>query len=512
MRTARTRTVALTGAEGHLVTVEADVAAGLPATILLGLPDTALREARDRIRAAVVNSGERWPDARITVALCPDSLPKRGSTFDLAIAIAVIAADGNLPEPPGNLVFLAELGLDGRLRPVPGVLPAVLTAAEPGTSTVIVAPGNHAEASLAPGVTVIAAANLAEVTAWLRGGPAPQPELPGPEGGAGPGTARPLPDLADVAGQPQARLAAEVCAAGGHHLSLTGPPASGKTMLAERLPGIFPALDETAALEVASIRSAAGVLASGPRLAVTPPFCAPHHTCSVASMLGGGPGLTRPGQVSLAHRGVLLLNQAPEFRRDVLDALRQPLETGTVEITRAGMRAVFPARFVLVLTADPCPCARTAAPGTATCSCSPAARRRYLARLSGPLLDRIEVKVRLEPASRDGMLRDHKSAEPSSVVAGRVAAARERAAARLAGTPWKLNAEVPGAVLRRSFSADREALASLDRALQLGQVSARGADKITRIAWTLADLAGTDRPGPDQVGLAIRLWLGLPGE
>lgn len=508
MTLARTRTVALTGMQGHLVTVEAEITPGLPATIITGLPDTALRQARDRVRAAIVNSGEHWPHSKITVTLWPASLPKRGSAFDLATAVAIIAANGELPELPDNLLFLAELGLDGRLRPVPGVLPAVLAATGTGLDTVVVATANQAEAALASGVMVIATDNLADIVAWLRGGPAPQPELPGPDGGGGPTLARPLPDLADVLGQPQARLAAEVCAAGGHHISLVGPPVTGKLMIAERLPGILPPLDTAAALEVTSIRSVAGIVAPGPGLVTVPPFCNPHHTASMASMLGGGSGIIRPGQVSLAHRGVLLLDQAPEFHRDVLDALRQPLETGMVKIARARAQAVFPARFTLVLTAAPCPCAATAGRGKLACSCSPTARSRYLARLSGPLLDRIDVKVRLRSASRSGMLADRKSAEPSSVVGQRVAAARERAAARLAGTPWQLNGEVPGSALRRCFPPAAGAAGLLDRAIELGKVSARGADTVVRVAWSLADLNRKDRPGPDEVSQALGLRLG----
>ena len=511
MALARTYSVALVGVRGHVIEVEADIASGLPATILVGLPDTALREARDRIRAAIVNSGETWPNSKITVGLSPATLPKRGSGFDLAIAIAILAAAEAVPVSAlTGKMFLAELGLDGRLRPVPGVLPAVV-AAEAGVDTVVVAAQNVAEAALVPGVHVIGASSLIEVIIWLRGGPPPSPPAaPEPPQGPMPALAmRKKLDLAEVLGQAEARLAVEISAAGGHNLSLLGPPGAGKTMLAERLPTILPTLDTAAAIEVTSIHSVAGHLTPGSGLMTIPPFCAPHHTSTMAAIVGGGSGIIHPGAVSLAHKGILFLDEAPEFHRDVLDALRQPLESGEVVIARAGTQAVFPARFTLILAANPCPCAKTAGPGKAGCSCSPAARRRYLARLSGPLLDRVDVKVRLQPVSRADMLYDRKFAEPSAVVAQRVAAARERCAARLAGTPWRVNAEVPGTALRRAFPPRPGALQSLDRAMELGQVSARGADKIVRVAWSLADLAGKDQPEPDQVNLAIGLWLGV---
>jgi magnesium chelatase family protein len=510
MALACTYSVALVGVRGHLIEVEADIASGLPATILVGLPDTALREARDRIRAAIVNSGQTWPNSKITVGLSPAALPKRGAGFDLAIAVAVLGAAEAVPATAlGRKMFLAELGLDGRLRPVPGVLPAVV-AAQSGVDTVVVAAQNAAEAALVPGVRVIGASSLIEVIIWLRGGPPPA-AVPEPPPGPGPALVqgRKL-DLAEVLGQAEARLAAEISAAGGHNLSLLGPPGAGKTMLAERLPTILPDLDTAAAIEVTSIHSVAGRLASGSGLMTSPPFWAPHHTASMAAIVGGGSGVIRPGAASLAHRGILFLDEAPEFHRGVLDALRQPLESGEVVIARSGTQATFPARFTLVLAANPCPCAKTAGPGRAGCSCSPAARRRYQARLSGPLLDRVDVKVRLQPVSRRDMLYDRKFAEPSAIVAQRVAAARERCASRLAGTPWRLNAEVPGSALRHSFTPKTGALTSLDRAMELGQVSARGADKIIRVAWSLADLAGKDQPGADQVDLAIGLWLGVP--
>jgi magnesium chelatase family protein len=515
MALARTYSVALVGVRGHVIEVEADIASGLPATILVGLPDTALREARDRIRAAIVNSGESWPNSKITVGLSPATLPKRGSGFDLAIAIAILAAAEAVPAGAlAGKMFLAELGLDGRLRPVPGVLPAVVAAAGANgcaVETAVVAAPNVAEAALAPGMRVVGARSLAEVIVWLRGGPQPEPPAdPAPPGPAPAlATAKRL-DLADVLGQADARLAVEICAAGGHHLSLLGPPGAGKTMLAERLPTILPPLETPAAIEVTSIHSVAGQLAAGSGLMTMPPFCAPHHTSSIAAIVGGGSGTIRPGAASLAHQGILFLDEAPEFHRDVLDALRQPLESGEIVLARSAAQAVFPARFTLVLAANPCPCAKTAGPGKASCSCSPAARRRYLGRLSGPLLDRVDVKVRLQPASRADILHDRKFAEPSTTVAARVAAARQRTASRLSGTPWRLNAQVPGTELRRAYAPAAGALGPLDRALELGQVSARGTDKIIRVAWTLADLAGKDRPEAGEIHQALALWLGVP--
>jgi magnesium chelatase family protein len=314
-------------------------------------------------------------------------------------------------------------------------------------------------------------------------------------------------DLADLVGQPVARRAAEICAAGGHHLLLLGPPGVGKTMLAERIPSVMPRLEPVAALEVSAIHSVAGTLRPGRPLVTEPPFCAPHHTSTRAAIVGGGSGIIRPGAASLAHHGCLFMDEAPEFARDVLDALRQPLESGEVVLARAGVTARFPARFTLILAANPCPCASARTAGTA-CSCAPLVRRRYLARLSGPLLDRVDIKVEFMPVRRAELLSDRAFTEPSSVVAERVRRARQRAAERLAGTPWQLNAQVPGSELRRRFTPRAGALVPLERAMDLGRISARGADRVIRLSWTVADLADVQRPGADEVAGALALWLG----
>ncbi|GGL15599.1 hypothetical protein Sme01_70520 [Sphaerisporangium melleum] len=512
MAVARTRCVALVGVSGHVIEVEADVGHGIAGVHLIGMLDTALSEARDRVRSAIINSRYPWPDARVTVSLFPASLPKRGSLFDLAIAVALIGAAGLIPKeriaPP---FFLGELGLDGSVRPVRGVLPAVLAAVEAGAECVVVPHANAAEASLVPGISVVPVLTLAELVDSLRGDDWPgltAGQAAQEPGSTGPDTSesRPL-DLSDVAGQAMARRALEVCAAGGHNLWMLGQPGTGKTMLAERLPTLLPPLDRDQALEVTAIHSVAGILPPGRPLLRRAPFMAPHHTATIAAIVGGGSGVIRPGAVSLAHRGVLFLDEAPEFPARVLDSLRQPLESGQVMVSRAAGTVTFPARFMLVLAANPCPCAQ---PSTAEspCQCTPLQRRRYLARLSGPLVDRIDVKVKLTRSTRRELLSDRQFIEPSAVVAKRVALARERALERLAGTPWRCNAEIPTAALHADYRLPASAMSPLYRCLDTGELSARGLDRVIRLAWTLADLIGKGEPSLQETNAALCLWLG----
>lgn len=495
--------VGLVGVTGHVVQVEADLAPGLPTVAITGLPDTALHEARDRVRAAVVNSGRTWPNRRITINLLPATLPKYGSSFDLAIAAAVLGSAGELPLLPlERVVVLGELGLDGTVRPVRGVLPMVAAAARAGHDRVIVPVENAAEAAVIPGVRVRAVDTLHRLVTFVTEG---SPLLEPPQGA--PAAAPPVPDLADVAGQLLGRRALEVAAAGGHHLALLGPPGAGKTMLAERLPSVLPELDDDAAMEVTALHSIAGLIPPGGQLIRRPPFQAPHHTATVPALVGGGSGLARPGAVSLAHRGVLFLDEAPEFAKGALDALRQPLEHGRVRLARSRGAAEYPARVQLVLAANPCPCAKPS--GDVTCECSPLTRRRYLGRLSGPLLDRIDVQVTVQPVRAAELTEVAGSGESSAAVASRVAAARAAAAARWSGLGRRINAELPGPVLRRPpwclpAPDTRELRARLDA----GSLSARGFDRVLRLAWTIADLDGRDRPDADDVREAIGLRTG----
>ncbi len=495
----RTRAVSLLGLSGHLVDVEAHLAPSLPAFTLVGLPDTALAEARDRVRAAVTSSGMAWPNRRITVNLSPATLPKAGSGFDLAIAVATLAGAGLVdPRAAAERVHIGELGLDGRLRPVRGVLPAVAAAVAAGHPRVVVPAANAAEAGLVPGADVVSATCLAQVAARY-GADVEVQDLPPVRDEVAPRRAAVEPDLADVIGQDEPRHCLEVAAAGGHHLLMVGPPGAGKTMLAARLPGLLPDLVEAEAVEVTAVHSLAGTFDAGEGLLRRPPFEDPHHTATPASVVGGGSGIPRPGAASRAHCGVLFLDEAPEFPTAVLQTLRQPLEHGEVVLHRAAGAARYPARFQLVLAANPCPCGRSVGKGL-DCTCRPEQRRRYFGKLSGPLLDRVDLQLEVLPARAGDV-----PGEATAVVARRVGRARAAAAERLSGTGWRTNAQVSGRWLRARLGPDRALMADLDRALDRGTLSLRGVDRVLRVAWTIADLEGREAPSRQDVGRALLL-------
>ena len=513
MTLGRTWTVALEGLDGRLVAVEAHLAGGLPGTTIIGMGDTVGQQAKERLRSALVNSGCKWPDQRITLALSPAGLPKKGASFDLAMAVALVVANEKDPVGvPGDAatrhVLIGELGLDGSVRRVRGVLPLLLAARGHGRTTAIVPSDNLAEASLS-GLLVRGADNLPQVLAFLRGdGPLVEadPSSMRPQATAGPA------DMADVLGQPEARAALELAAAGRHHIAMLGPPGAGKTMLAMRLVGLLPPLDDEQALQVTAIHSVAGALEDDHPLVVRPPFIGPHHSASLAAMVGGGSGLPRPGAASLAHHGVLFLDEAPEFKPSVLDSLRQSLEEGSVLVARSDRAVVFPARFQLVLASNPCPCA---AARDVDCTCPSGVRRRYLSRLSGPLMDRVDIQVTVQPldaeslsvsARRRGEVTE--AVESTAEIVPRVVAARERSAARWTGMSWRCNAEAPGPAVRAFYAGIGCDLSIVDEAARSGRLTGRGYDRVLRLALTAADLAGRAVPDRRDVRRALALRCG----
>ena len=478
----------LVGLSGNTVTVEVDISDGLPHYNLLGLPDAALNESRDRVRAAFTNSGENWPNRKVTVSLSPAWLPKSGSSFDLAIALAILVAHGALAQDSiDSILILGELGLDGTIRGVNGVLPALIAGHREGIKRAIIPVTNIGEGALLQSMEIVAFANLRELLSYLRTGEGRSYTAEEMDE-----SIDPLLDFEDVAGQMRARFGAEVAAAGGHHLLLIGPPGAGKTMIASRIPTILPPLTIEQSLEVTALHSVAGILSERSPMSRIAPIVAPHHSATRVAMVGGGAHVIRPGACSLAHHGVLFIDEAPECASGILDSLRQPLESGTITIARSVGNITYPSRFLLVLAANPCPCGKFTGRGLG-CSCSSVQVRRYLGKLSGPLMDRIDMRITVDPVGRA----DISSAtlgESSAVIAGRVQEARAIARARFVGRGFELNSAIPARALRTDFKPDRMAMNFLHDELDQERLTARGLHKVIRLGWTLADLAGRNQP------------------
>ena len=495
-------TAAVVGAEAHLIRVEADTSSGFPRFTMLGLPDSSIKESEGRIRAALRNCGFpfKW-DRRITVSMAPASLRKMGSSYDLATAIGLLAADGALPPPRlEDVLLVGELALDGAVRPVSGVLPMMLMARKYGLRAAIVPTANAAEAALVEGVDVHPVTSLPEAVdlAAADARPAPPPRSPSATPSA------PHADMADVRGQDYARRALEIAAAGGHNLLFVGPPGSGKTMLARRLPGLLPRLSLDEALETSAIHSAAGARIDV--LLAERPFRAPHHTASDVAVVGGG-SLPRPGEVSLAHNGVLFLDELPEFRRNVLEALRQPLEERTVTIARARGTLHLPARFQLIAAMNPCPCGR-AGQRHEGCGCTPAQVERYRRRVSGPLLDRIDLQVEVGAVGYAEMTGP--PGEATARIRERVDAARARQEARRGRTRTAVNGELDSQAVRQVAQADKAGSALLESAMDRLGLSGRAHDRVLRVARTLADLEGAEGVAAQHIAEALHFRGGSP--
>lgn len=495
MALATVRSATLLGVEGQPVTVEVHVSSGIPGYTVVGLPDTAVRESRDRVRAACLSSELEWPLKRVTVNLAPSAVRKSGAGLDLAVAAALLLASDQLPAGCLDGVgVLGELGLDGSVRRVPGMLALVAALGDSGVSAMVVPEADAAEAALVRRVAVRPTGTLDGLRQCLKGEAAWPPVVRPPSEGAVDHLDDELLDLADVRGLATARTALAVTAAGGHHLLLVGPPGVGKTMLSRRLPSVLPPLTADEAFEVTRIHSAMGY--GAPRLARRRPFRAPHHTASTPALVGGGSGMPRPGEVTRAHHGVLFLDELGEFKPSALDALRQPLEERVIRIARHPVALEFPAAFTLVGTTNPCPCGM----GPPACACDDAKRARYRRRLSGPLLDRFDLRVLVAaPESRDA------PGEASEAVRARVADAVARQSARYAARPWSRNAEVPAGAMAADVRLDADAVEALLEVADRAGLSGRGLSGVRRVARTLADLDGAAHVTPEHVVYAAEL-------
>ena len=493
---ARLRTAAVFGVDACAVHVEVDVSFGFPAFTMVGLPDASVRESRDRVRSAIRNSGFEFPAHRITVNLAPADVRKAGASFDLPIALGILAAQGVVERRHiADLVLLGELSLDGSIHATRGVLPIAAAARREGLAGILLPAANAGEAAVVAGLGVFPVASLADAVRALNE-PAAEPVRPR---ALPPPPAPDPPDLADVRGQLLARRALEVAAAGAHNLLLVGPPGAGKTMMARRVAGILPPLTFDEALEATAVHSVAGLLPAGTGLLVHRPFRAPHHTISDAALVGGG-SFPRPGEVSLAHHGVLFLDEMLEFSRHVLEALRQPVEEGHVTIARAARTALFPARFMLIGAMNPCPCGFLG-DTTRECRCTPQQIARYRDRLSGPLRDRLDLTVEV-PAVPPDVLGTMASGEPSAVVRARVVAARERQRRRYADAGIAANAGLTPALMTRDCALDRSGSRLLSAAVTRMGLSARGYDRVRKVARTIGDLAGADQVAAEHVAEA----------